>query len=190
MQAVLYALILVFGIATYVSAIWQMLNGTYSPSFFSRGVWFLLGINSFAGVLLGEGTTASILLAGTLLAGNAAFFAVSYKKGSREFHFAEKISLVMLLASGLVWAIVQSPFLALIMGLVAHFIGGIPTIWRVARRPHSEQAYHWYFYCSASILALIASDKSNLKAVIFPLYFVCFDALIILLANRRHFVKR
>lgn len=184
-----YALILVLGIATYTSAVWQMLRGDYSPSFFSRGVWFLLGINSFAGVLLGDGSKASIILAGTLFAGNAAVFAVSYKKGSREFGFAEKISLVLLLISGILWAVLDAPFIGLIISLAAHFIGGIPTIWRVARRPHSEQAYHWYFFFAASIISIVASDNKSITAILFPVYFAIFDGLIILLANRKHFIR-
>lgn len=80
MHQPLYIMILCLGVATYVSAVWQMLTGTYSPSFFSRGVWFLLGINSFASVVLAEGSRASVVLAGTLFVGNAAVFGVSCKK--------------------------------------------------------------------------------------------------------------
>lgn len=185
MQGLLYLLILLLGIATYASAVYQMLKGQYSPSFFSRGVWFLLGINSFAGVLLGGGSKASVILAGTLFVGNAAVFAVSYKKGSRDFGFAEKISLVLLVVSGVLWAALDAPYLSLIISLVAHFVGGIPTIWRVARRPHSEQAYHWYFFFTASLLTIIVSDKHHIKAVLFPVYFALFDGLIICLVNRK-----
>jgi hypothetical protein len=190
MKAALYILILLLGTTAYASAVLQMQKGQYSPSFFSRGVWFLLGINSFAGVLLGEGSKASVILAGTLFAGNAAVFAASYKKGSREFGVVEKISLVLLLVSALVWAIFEAPFLGLIISLVAHFIGGIPTMWRVAKRPHSEQAYHWYFFFVASVLSIMASDNKALTAILFPVYFALFDGLIILLANRRHLLKK
>lgn len=189
MQTTLYILILLLGIATYVSMIWQMLSGSYSPSFFSRGVWFLLGINSFAGVLLGDGTKASLLLALTLFIGNGVVFAVSYKKGSREFGIAEKISLALLIISTITWLVLQEPYIGLIMSLVAHFIGGIPTIWRVAKRPESEQAYHWYIFFTACVLSIIASDKTDLKAVVFPIYFACFDGLIIILANRKRLTR-
>lgn len=185
MQTTLYILILALGIATYVSMIWQMLSGSYSPSFFSRGVWFLLGINSFAGVFFGGGTTESILLASTMFIGNGAVFAVSYKKGSREFGTAEKLSLALLVFSTIIWLVLQEPYIGLVMSLAAHFIGGIPTIVRVAKRPESEQAYHWYFFFAASLLSVIASDKSDIKAVVFPIYFACFDGLIIILANRK-----
>jgi hypothetical protein len=181
-----YGLILLLGVATYVSAVIQMLLKQYRPSFFSRGVWFLLGINSFAGVLLGGGSRSSVLLAGTLFAGNAAVFAASYKYGSREFHDAEKLSLVLLIISGLVWTLLKAPYIGLIISLAAHFIGGIPTIWRVYKRPHSEQALHWYFFWTASVITIIASSPKTPRTILFPVYFAFFDGLIIILANRKH----
>ncbi|MDP3965549.1 MAG: hypothetical protein Q8Q13_01995 [bacterium] len=190
MQELLYILILLLGIATYASAVVQMLLGQYSPSFFSRGVWFFLGINGFAGVLLGGGSNASLLLAGTLFVGNTAVFAVSYKKGSREFGFSEKISLTLLLAGGLAWALLDAAFIGLIISLAAHFIGGIPTIWRVVKRSASEQAYHWYFFFIASVLSIIASPDKSLHTILFPAYFAIFDGTIIFLANMGRFTKR
>jgi len=189
MQEVFYILILLLGIATYVSAVWQMLRGEYSPSFFSRGVWFLLGINSFAGVLLGDGSKSSVILAATLFVGNAAVFAISYWKGSRDFGFAEKISLILLIMSTVMWLALDAPFIGLIMSLVAHFIGGIPTIWRTIKRPQTEQAYHWYFFFTASVISIIASPEKTITTILFPVYFTFFEGLIILLVNRKRFIN-
>jgi hypothetical protein len=185
-QQFFYILIFTLGMAAYVSAVAQILEGRYSPSFFSRGVWFLLGINSFAGVLLGGGSKPSIILALTLLIGNSAVFALSYKLGSRDFGIAEKFSLLLLIAAGLTWILWDEPFVGLIIGLVAHFIGGIPTIWRAIKRPTSEQAYHWYFFFTASLLSIVDSNGVDLKAILFPVYFVFFEGLIIILVNRKY----
>ncbi len=190
MQGFLHVLILLLGIATYGVAFYQMLYDHYVPSFFSRGVWFLLGINSFAGVLLGKGSEASVILAGTLFFGNAAVFVVSYKKGSRDFGLAEKLSLALLLISGLTWALLREPYVGLVISLVAHFVGGIPTLWRVVKDPNSERAYHWYFFFAASALSILASTKKTATTILFPVYFVLFDGLIILLVNRKHFVSQ
>jgi hypothetical protein len=189
MQTTIYMLILLLGITAYASAVYQMLKNEYTPSFFSRGVWFLLGINSFAGVLLGEGSDASIILAGTLFAGNTAVFIASYWKGSREFGTAEKISLMLLIISGMLWAVLNAPYIGLIVSLVAHFVGGIPTIWRVIKRPETEQAYHWYFFFVASIISIFASEQKALHIILFPVYFALFDGLIILLTNRKRFLQ-
>ena len=185
MQQIYYLAIFSLGIATYASFVIQMLKNEYSPSFFTRGVWFLLGVNSFAGVLLGDGSLPSVILASTLFAGNAVVFIVSYKKGSREFGSIEKVSLALLIISAVMWSVLDAPFLSLIMSLLAHFIGGMPTIWRAVKKTSSEQAYHWYFFFAASILSFISSEEKTLTAVLFPIYFIFFDGLIILLVNRK-----
>jgi hypothetical protein len=179
-----HALIVLFGVTAYTSAVIQMVLKQYQPSFFSRGVWFLLGINSFAGVLLGGGSKSSVLLAATLFVGNAAVFVASYNYGSRDFNNAEKISLVLLVIGGFAWALLNAPYIGLIISLAAHFIGGIPTIWRVYKRPRSEQAVHWYFFWTASVLTIISSPQKTIHKILFPIYFVFFDGLIIFLANR------
>lgn len=145
----------------------------------------MLGVISFAGVFFGDGSSASIALAATLLIGNAAVFVVSYKKGSREFGYVEKISLVLLFVAVGAWVTFDSPYLALVISLVAHFIGGIPTVWRVFKRPESEQAYHWYFFFTGCVISIVASEDKALTAILFPVYFAAFDGLIILLANRK-----
>lgn len=178
-------LIFILGISAYASMVYQMIWGKYKPSFFSRGVWFLLGINSLAGVYLGEGTKGSVALATTLFLGNLAVFIVSYKKGSRDFGLAERISLVLLVLSVLIWLFIQDPFLLLIISLVAHFIGGIPTIWRTLKRADSEQAYHWYFFLAASILAVAGAEDRSIQAILFPAYFIFFEALVLILVNRK-----
>jgi|GEM_PF-1225081 len=179
-----------FGITAYITAVAQMIRGRYRPSFFSRGVWFLLGIISFAGVFFGEGSSASTVLAASLFLGNTAVFVVSYKRGSREFGLVEAISLCLLALSVIGWAIFNSPQVGLITSLSAHFIGGIPTIWRVLRRPETEQAYHWYFFFVGCVISIAFGSHDNLRAVIFPLYFAFFDGLIILLANRKFLYQK
>lgn len=186
---ILLILVAILGVLTYVSAVYQMIFGKYSPSFFTRGVWLLLGINSFIGVLFGEGTKASVILALTLLVGNAAVFIVSYKKGSRNFGNVEKLSLILLIIAMTVWLVLDAPFITLIISLVAHFIGGMPTIWRTIKKPENEQALHWYFFFSASVISIIASPNKTITAILFPVYFALFDGLIIFLANRKKFLK-
>lgn len=193
MENLLFCLILTFAIATYVSGLYQMYSSGYKPSFFSRAIWFLLGINSFAGVILSNGSDASVILAGTLLVGNFLMFVASYKKGSREFGLIEKASLGLLALSGLIWVTYDLALLNLAIGLLAHFIGGIPTYGRVLKKPENEQAYHWYFFFVASILGIIASPDKSLSYILFPLYFAIFDGSIILLANRnkiKHFALK
>lgn len=188
-ENIFFILVALLGITAYGSAVYQILYGKYSPSFFSRGVWLLLGINSFVGVLFGAGTKASVILAATLLVGNLGVFLASYKKGSRNFGNVEKVSLVLLIIAFLIWIFFKAPFLTLVISLIAHFIGGVPTIWRAAKKPESEQALHWYFFFTACILSIIASPDKTVYTILFPVYFALFDGVIIILINRRRILN-
>ncbi|PID99502.1 hypothetical protein CSA80_01940 [Candidatus Saccharibacteria bacterium] len=167
-----------------------MMRGDYSPSLFSRAIWFLLSINSFAGVALGGGSQDAIVLAFIYLLGSVAVFLVSIKKGSREFGKIEAISLALFVLSCVIWVVFDAPVINLMISLVAHFIGGVPTITRTLRKPSSEKALHWYFFCAASLMAAIGSPEKTFAAVLFPVYFALFDGLIILLVNRRFVTKK
>lgn len=131
MQNFLYLLILLLGIASYVSGLSQMLRGKYAPSVFSRLVWLLLACISFAGVIGSGGSGASILLAGILLAGNATICLVSFWKGSRDFGKLEIFCLVLLGVSALVWWLFNAPLVSLCISLLAHLVGALPTYKRV-----------------------------------------------------------
>ena len=80
MDIFLYSLIILFGMASYFVGVRQMLKNQYSPSTFSRIIWVLLSINSFAGVLLSNSSKSSVLLGGIFLLGNIAICIVSFWK--------------------------------------------------------------------------------------------------------------
>lgn len=181
-----YILILLFGIASYAVGLRQMWQGVYSPSTFSRVVWLLLAINSFAGVVVSGGTTASVLLAGILLAGNAAICILSFWKGSREFGRLELFCLGMLAVSGIVWIVFDAPLLNLGIGLFAHLIGALPTYKRVLRDPGAESTAFWSLFFVASVFSIAASYGKPLGEIVFPIYFALFDGSLFLLSLRKH----
>lgn len=184
-ENILYLLILILGICSYAVGLKQMLKGTYAPSVFSRVVWLLLAINSFAGVIVSNSTTASILLAGIFLVGNAAICLVSFWKGSKDFGKLEIFCLVLLLISGLVWVFFDAPLVNLGISLFAHFLGALPTYKRVWVNPESESTLFWFYFFAASALSIFASSGHSFELIIFPIYFTFFDGSLFLLSLRK-----
>ncbi|MEK7586518.1 MAG: hypothetical protein AAB453_01460, partial [Patescibacteria group bacterium] len=119
MQIFLFSTICLLGTASYVIGVWQMLKNKYSPSTFSRVVWVLLAINSFAGVILSQSSRASVLLGGLLLLGNVAVCIVSFWKGVRTIGKLEYICLDLLEASGLIWIFFRAPLVNLGISFIA-----------------------------------------------------------------------
>lgn len=185
MSILLYSLIILFGSASYIVGIRQMLQGRYSPSTFSRVIWVLLSINGFAGVILSKGSTPSVLLSGIFLLGNIAICIVSFKKGTRIIGRLEYACLFLLLVSTAVWIFSDIPMLNLGISLFAHFIGAIPTYKKVWLEPKSESFGFWSLFFIASVLSLFASDFRSWGSIVFPLYFALFDGSMSLLALRK-----
>jgi hypothetical protein len=186
MQVTLYFLILLLGSASYAVGVRQMLQDKYAPSVFSRVVWLLLAMNSFAGVVLSKGSKASILLAFILLVGNAAICLTSFRKGTRSFGKLEMVCLSLLLISGFIWLFFHAPLVNLGIGLLAHFIGALPTYRRVWREPSSESTAFWSLFFAASALSIFASKGHTLSAIVFPIYFTLFDGSMFALSMRRN----
>lgn len=184
LQTLIYLLILLFGVLSYAVGIKRMLNGKYKPNTFSRIIWLLLSINSFAGVWLGGGSDGSIVLAGLLLAGNVAMCTVSLRKGVWEFGLLEKFCLTLLAISGLIWIFFDAPLVNLIISLTAHFIGALPTYRRVIKRSDSEDAAFWILFAISSGLSVVANGRVEVSAIILPLYYVLFDLSIFVLTLR------
>jgi len=185
MQTTLYILILLLGTASYAVGVYQMLKGKYSPSVFSRAVWLLLAVNSFAGVVVSGGSDASILLAAILLAGNAAMCVVSLWKGNKSFGKLEYICIGLLVLSGLIWVIFDAPLLNLGISLFAHFVGAAPTYKTVWKNPKSESTSFWSLFFVASVLSIFASNGESLSAIVFPIYYALFDGSMFGLSLRR-----
>lgn len=184
-KQILYILILLFGSASYFIGLKEMLAGKYAPSIFSRLVWLLLAIISSASVLVSKSTTASIVLAGVFLLGNAAICVASFWKGSKEFNKLEYLCLAILIMSGIVWIVFKAPLVSLVVSLLAHFVGALPTYKRVILKPRSESTGFWSLFFIASALSVVASLGQPAKLIIFPAYFMLFDGSMTFLSMRK-----
>ncbi len=184
MYFLLYALIIVFGTASYVVGVKQMLHNKYTPSTFSRIVWLLLSINSFFGVLL-SGSTSSLVLSVILLLGNLAICIVSFWKGTKQVGLLEYICTGLLIISGFVWIFFHAPLVNLIISLIAHFIGGLPTYKKVWINPQSESLGFWSLFFLASLLSIVSAQTTEIDKLLFPIYFTLFDGSMFVLSMRK-----
>lgn len=189
MQGVLFGLIIFFGVSTYVVGASQVFRGTYAPSVFSRVVWLLLAINSFAGVVASNSTQASIVLAGIFLIGNVVMCGMSFWKGTHEIGALEYICMGLLAISVSIWFLFDAPLVSLAVSLFAHFVGGLPTYRRAWLDPESESIAFWWLFFMASVLSVIASWGNPWTLIILPLYFTIFEGSMVMLTMRKPRVR-
>ena len=185
MDNFLYILIIIFGLASYIVGAKQMLQNKYSPSTFSRIIWVLLSVNSFAGVILSHSSKSSLILSGIFLFGNIIICLISFWKGTKSFGNTEYFSLFLLFISLVIWIQFNAPLLNLVISLIAHFIGGIPTYKKVWKNPSSESFGFWSLFFIASLISVFVADTSSVSLIIFPIYFVIFDGGMTLLSVRK-----
>jgi hypothetical protein len=187
---IIYFLIGLFSSLSYLVGFISILRKKYQPKLFSRIVWLALSINNLISVLLLSMGMETHILAWVTFLGSALIFIGSLTYLKYDFGLAEKIAAALLLISGLIWITTDIPLLNLFIGLIAHFIGSIPTLVRVIKKPEEENFSFWFFFFLGSVLALLVADTSVIKSYIFVLYFASFDGIMALCTSRKFFIKR
>lgn len=179
-------IIVLLVVSSYTIASKAILNNKYHPSIYSRFIWLLLAINNFASIVALKSSFNIVLLAGLALVGSSFILLLSLRKAKRKFDKTELVSTALLILSLAVWILTNLPLLNLIIGLIAHFIGGIPTYKKALKNPRDEYVLFWLFFSVASLLTFINTDKTQITDYLYPLYFVLFDGSIVFLCLRRY----
>jgi hypothetical protein len=162
-------------------------KGQYKPSIYSRAIWGLISVNSFVGVIALHNNSGVIALAGVQLFGSLAMFFASMKFCVKTFGKTEIICTALLIFSLIIWFVLKSPIINVLISLIAHFIGGAPTILLAWKKPASENFFFWLFFALASLLAYLSADKLVFKSFIYAIYFLIFDSAITVLSLRQYF---
>ena len=110
---------------------------------------------------------------------------IEFLEGTWTFGRLEYICLGLLVISGLVWILFHAPLVNLAIGLVAHFIGALPTYKRVWRNGSSESVAFWSLFCLASFLSIVDAKGASIKDLLFPIYFTLFDGSMTVLSLRK-----
>lgn len=178
-------LIILFIFLSYFFGIKSILNNEYRPSIYSRIIWFILVLNNFISVVLLKNNFSVLILAGLGLVGNLVILTLSFKHSKKEFGKIEFISSVLIFISLAVWIFTKLPLLNLTIGVIAHFIGGIPTFQKVLNNPNDENLPFWLFFLIASLLTLITTDLSSISEYLYPLYFSLLNGVMTILCLRK-----
>jgi len=171
---------------SYSFGISSICRGKYQPSIYSRVVWLLIAVNCFIGVLALNNSPGTLILTGISVIGSLVMLISALKYSVHIFGVTEIICTILLVISILLWILLDSPLINVILGLTAHFIGGIPSIMRAIKKADSENILFWFFFAVASILALFQADKTHVDKFIFSLYHVIFDGGMTLIVARQY----
>lgn len=185
----IFTLIAIFAGLSYLIGFYAILQNKYRPNLFTRIVWLALAVNNLISVVNLHNQKATIVLALVTLAGSILMFLGSIYRGEKVWTKNETVPSVLLGISLLLWIFTDIPILNLCIGLVAHFLGSIPTVVRVIKNPESENMPFWLFFAVASIIALSVTSLGSIKDYLFAIYFCIFDGSMALLSLRKYIKK-
>jgi hypothetical protein len=182
-------LIGLFVTLSYAAGINAILRKNYKPSIYTRIIWFGIAFNNFASIFALHNSLGIKVMTSLALIGNTVILVLSLKKSKRTFGRTELISSILLAASLIIWLTTHAPFINLTIGIIANFIGGVPTLKKTFEDPRGEDFWFWFWFIPAALLAWIAADASQLSGYLLPAYVFFFDVVMVLLILRRYLPK-
>ena len=103
---------------------------------------------------------------------------LSFKYGEGGWGKLEKICLLGVVISLLLWWIFKSALVVLVINLLIDLFALIPTIAKSISRPKGEDRKAWAIETTANILNLFALEQWTFSLLVYPLYLITFNALI------------
>jgi len=145
----------------------------------SWAIWGTIGIINLAAYFCaGERETIWFVIASAL--NPVIIFILSLKFGEKRWHASDTACLALAAVALIIWKLTGNPVLALVAGLTADVLGGIPTFLKVIRNPHSENLAGWAIGLAASICNVFAVKQWTVANSIYTGYMV-FAFLIIII---------
>lgn len=178
MQTVLLLLSTLIVSLGYLVYITSILKGETKPHRTTRIVLLIITVVVFSS-LLAQGNQTSIWLAGSSALLSTIVFVLAMKYGMGGWTKLDIGCLLIALLAIVMWKITNNPTVALFLSIGADFTGVLPTIFKVAKFPHTET---WLFFAAdmvASTLNLLAVRRWVLEEYAYALYLLLINTVII-----------
>jgi hypothetical protein len=178
-----------FSILCVVPYIITILQGKTRPSRATWWIWFVLSSAiSLSYYSTGATTTIWLPVCGGL--GQLVVALLSLKYGEGGWSRFDRVCLMGVGISLLLWWGFNAPFVALLCNLIIDLLGAMPTILKSYREPEKESLLTWSLYLIGSILNLLAIEHWSIGLAMFPLYIFFVNASIVGCILRPKVVRR
>lgn len=180
----MYAILLIslaigLRLASSARYFWATCKGNVKPDSVTWLFWGLAPL--VAGIAqLQYGATPAVWATFALSIGPLAIFVASIRVRAAHWRIGPfDIACGAFAAAGiLLWQITSDPLVALIFGILADIAGGIPTIRKAYRAPHTEQAVPYIMSAISMVLTLGTVQHWTFLNYGFPLYIFGINVLI------------
>ncbi len=183
MKTIFLILSIVLPLFSPVVYIRSILHGESKPHRTTRFVYLITGILTTLSLLASHNYVAlAISLVSTIQA--ITLLSLSFRYGMGGWSKTDVICLLLSIAGIVEWQTTKNPMFGLYFGMLADFAGTVPTIMKTYHHPETEI---WQFYgidALAATFNFLALQSFTSATYSYPLYLVCINGLIALLAIR------
>ncbi|MBD2449319.1 hypothetical protein H6G76_19575 [Nostoc sp. FACHB-152] len=172
-------------ILCFVPYIVTILQGKTKPNRATWWIWVILStVISASYYSSGAGNTIWLPVCGGI--GQLIVAILSLKHGEGGWSRFDRLCLLGVGISLLLWWQFNSPLIALLLNILIDFLGALPTIKKSYYEPQTENLLTWILYLAASTLNLFAIESWSFTLSAFPLYifFINTTIVIFLLRNK------
>jgi hypothetical protein len=169
----------VIAFIAYLMYIVSIIRGKTKPSRVTWWVYAFMGITIAVSYDL-SGASNTIWLPYVEFTGPFLIALLSIKYGEGGFDdWTDKICLIGVFLSIALWFILDSPLVALVTNLVIDSFAIVPTIKKSYQRPEGEDLPAWLGTGFADVLNLFAAERFSFAILIYPIYMLVSDLIII-----------
>lgn len=178
-SGILSAVFTLIGVSFYLYSIYKKEN---IPHILSWLGWAFITIIGAIAMLDSGSTWATIFIfANSFSCLSVAIYSIYKKTGVWSTNFYDYIFFGFGVLGIILWQILDAPFLAIILCVIADLLFAIPTVIKVYKNPNSETAKSWVPYCIAGVFGLLAIQTFSFSETIYPFYIFSINFLILII---------
>lgn len=133
---------------------------------------------------LGSGWSLIITIAELIVSILLLFFGLRYGVGGLDRR--SKICYVLLAVDVIFWLTTKNALIALHLSVLADFIASWPTFVKTWHDPKSETPLFWWSGVIAPVFAIISEQSRSYKTLLFPLYLILANGVVVLMIYGLH----
>ena len=185
MKEFLGAVAVIIGFIGYVPYFKTIFSGKTKPHAFTWFVWGTLTAIAFASQLAGNGGAGAWVTGFTALV-SFTIFGLALFKGVKDFPLADWLCLAGCVVATLLWALTNSPLVAVILITIIDAVAFMPTIRKSSHNPTSEPQITYVLSGLKFIVGIIALTEFSITTVLYPASLVVANfGFVVMLAIRR-----
>jgi len=175
--------------SSFMIGVKSIIKGNFRPQ---RMSWFLMTLIMVlaCGTLWAQGDRNAFWLALAICLTNLAIFILSIKKGLGGTSKLDIIVFCMVILSLFIWYTTKNPLLGLIMSMITDLIALLPTLTKAWILPETEERRIWIIGIISSFLNIISLSPIVIGKVIFPLFVLIINLVVVLIIIFRSYIKK